>query len=53
MLLNAFKTSVSLGAQGFQPPYLYVYLPISIRLFTHIYTFIYPYLYVYLPFEYK
>ena len=53
MLLNAFKTSVSLVAQGIQTPFNHVYLPIQSRLFTHSITFIYPFNHVYLPFNHK
>src|SRR5690606_1146956 len=52
MLLNAFKSSVSIAIRGLQPPFEYVYLPIRIRLLTHSNTFTYPFEYVYLPFEY-
>jgi len=42
MLLTAFKSSVSIGIKGLEPPFNYVYLPISLRLLTHKLTFTYP-----------
>jgi len=48
MLLTAFTSDTAHASRGFQGSYQYVYILISIRLYTHINTFIYSYQYVYI-----